>query len=189
MALSFFSLELCLRFDPTLTAALTPLLRKPEDRQSHGELWTLWTQAARHLVRRKAAWVSGCWELWDDDAKANSMYPDWSEGLTKEKGARRGPSGGPDPYRGSPDRFMTVTMACLMRRGAVSERAMASVCDISEAFLWHRSSFERILGGIANINFAIVERAVLYTVPRDDDWALTPEDMRDPKFQYLRPIL
>lgn len=189
MALTFFALELCLRFDATLTAALTPLLRKPEPTQTHGELWTLWTQAARHLTWRKATWVSGCWDFWDDDAKANNMYPDWIEGITKEKGVRDGPSGGSDPYRGNADRYMTVTMACLLRRGSASERAMASVCNIPEAFLWHRSSFERILSGISHINFAIVERAVLHTIPRDDDWALTPEDLRDPKFDYLRPIL
>jgi hypothetical protein len=186
--LSIFAMQLCLRHDPTVSAALAPLLARGSDRPSPGELWNLWTAAARQLAGQKRWWLSGCWDFWDDTAKANKMYPDWADGLMIEKGARAEPSGAADPYRGA-ERYMTVTMACLMQRGTASERSMAAVCDIPEAYLWHRATFDRLLGGISNINFASVERAVLYVVPRDDDWSLTPDDLRLPKFEHLRPIV
>lgn len=189
MPRSIFAMELCLRFDAGLPSALVPMLQRESDRPSPNELWTLWTQAARHLLWRKNAWVSGCWDYWDETNKAVAMYPDWVGSLMKEDGARTAPSGSNDPYRGNGEAFMTLTMACLLVHGTQSERAMAATCEIPESRLWHSASFERILQGIGNINFAVVDRATLYLIPRDDGWALTPDDLRNPKFGYLRPIL
>ena len=38
------------------------------------------------------------------------------------------------------------------------------------------------------MNFASVKSDVMYLIPRDDDWALTSEDLSETKFEYLRPV-
>ncbi len=188
MAQSIFAFELCLRFDPQLAGGLSGMLSADTTRPSPGHLWHLWSTAARELAARRRGWVSGCWDFWDDDTKAKTLYPDWVGSLMRAEGARTAPSGAPDPYRGA-ERYMTVTLACLLVRSAASTRALAGVCAIPEAYLWHGASFERILAGIPHINFAAVERATTYVIPKDDGWALTADDLKDPKFKYLRPIL
>lgn len=185
---SIFALEVCSRLDETYLAGLRPMLANLPMCPKEGELWNLWSTAARELVARKAAWVSGCWDFWDDTAKAKKEFPGWVDALVKERGVRKAPSATGEPYRPG-ERFFTVTMACLLVTGSSSERAVSEACNIPDAYLWHRASFERILRGVPNINFAIVERATLYMIPRDDGWALTPQDLREDLFSYLRPIV
>ena len=188
MTRSVFALEMCLRFDAELTAGLRAMLTAETSNPSPRHLWHLWSQAATGILQRRAAWRTGCWDFWEEPAKAQTDFQMWVKGLMTEEGARKAASPAPEPYRGS-ERFMTITMACLLVKGSAAERAMAGVCDIPEAYLWHQASFDRILRGIPHINFSVVDRATLYLIPKEDDWALTPEDLRDPKFEYLRPIV
>ena len=188
MTRSVFALEMCLRYDPELAAGVRAMLTGDTTQPSPGHLWNLWNQTVTGILRRKAAWMTGCWDFFEEPAKAQSDFQMWAKGLLTAEGARKAPSGSAEPYRGA-ERFMTLTMACLLVKGSVAERTLAGVCNIPEAYLWHRASFERILAGVPHINFAVVDRATLYLIPKEDGWALTAEDMRDPKFQYLRPIV
>jgi hypothetical protein len=188
VARSIFALEMCLRFDPTFADGVRAMLTADTGNPGPGQLWQMWSSTASEIRRRRAAWVSGCWDFWDDDKKAQSDFQMWVKGLMTEEGARRQPSGSQGPYR-SAERFMTITFACLLVRGSVAERTMASVCDVPQAYLWHAATFDRVLAGIPNINFAVVDRATMYLLPKEEDWALTPEDMRLSKFDYLRPIV
>jgi hypothetical protein len=188
MTRSIFAIEMCLRFDPELAAGMRAMLTADTGSPSAGQLWQMWSAAANELRKRRGAWVSGCWDFWDDAAKAQSDFQMWVKGLMTEEGARAVPSGSPQPYRGD-ERFMTITMATLMVAGSAAERAMAGVCNVPEAHLWHSATFERVLAGIPNINFAVVDRSTMYLIPKENEWALTAEDLRHPKFEYLRPIV
>jgi hypothetical protein len=185
---SIFAIEMCLRYDAGLAGWLRGLLTSNTTEPTHGQLWHLWTSTADALGQRQSAWVTGCWDFWDDATKAQNDFQMWKNGLMTEEGARQAPSSGGEPYRGG-ERYMTVTMATLLVRGSAAEQAMAGVCNVPQAYLWHRGTFARILLGIRHINFAAVDRSTLYLIPRDDGWALTPEDLRLPKFHYLRPIV
>ena len=188
MTRSVFAIEMCLRYDPQLTGWGRHVLSSSRPEPTPGELWQMWTSMADAILQRQAAWVSGCWDFWEDPTKAQNDFQMWKNGLMTEEGARKAPSAGGEPYRGG-ERFMTLTMACLLVKGSAAERAVASVCDVAEAFLWHRATFASILLGMRHINFAVVDRATMYQIPGEDGWALTPEDLKDSKFHYLRPIV
>jgi len=185
---SVFAIEMCLRFDAEMAAGMRAMLAGDTATPSAGQLWSMWSSTSNELRRRKASWVSGCWDFWDDAARAQTDFQMWVNGLMTEEGARKIPSGSPQPYRGD-ERFMTITMAALMLTNSAAERTMAGVCNIPEGHLWHAATFERVLSAIPHINFAVVDRATVYLIPKEDGWALTPEDMRATKFEYLRPIV
>ena len=103
-----------------------------------------------------------------------------------EEGARPGPLGG-DPYRGEP-RYLTYTMAFLMAQGSPTDMIVRQVCNIPEPHLWARASFQRILSNINQLSFSSIKGDVAYVIPRDPTWALTQQDLREPKFHYLRRI-
>ena len=108
--------------------------------------------------------------------------------MVTEEGVRREPSGLPDPYRGDP-RYLTFTMALLILQGSPTDRMMKELCNIPEAYLWHRETFARILRGMAQVSFASVKSDVMYLIPRDDAWALTAQDLGASKFEYLRALV
>ncbi len=79
-------------------------------------------------------------------------------------------------------------MAMLILQESPTDRMMLALCNIPEAYLWHRQTFARILRGMAQISFASVKSDVMYLIPRDDVWALTAQDLAAPKFEYLRAL-
>jgi hypothetical protein len=112
----------------------------------------------------------------------------WRDGMLTEEGVRPGPSGAPDPYRPEP-RYMTFTMALLLAQNSPADMAMRQLCNIPQPMLWNRSTFARILQGMRIVSFASVKSDVLYLIPGDDAWGLTLQDLSEPKFEYLRPIV
>jgi hypothetical protein len=108
--------------------------------------------------------------------------------MTTEEGARKEPSHGGDPYRPEA-RYMTFTMSFLMVQGAPSERALRSYCEIPEARLWHRDTFRQLLHRLGVLSFTSVKSDVAYVIPGQDGWALTADDLRHPKFHYLRRLV
>ena len=112
----------------------------------------------------------------------------WSNGMLTKEGVRPGPSGMPDPYRGDP-RYLTFTMALLLQQGSPSDRMVQQLCNIPQAYLWHRDSFARILRGLGQVSFASVKSDVLYLIPRDEGWGLTAQDLTAKKFEYLRQMM
>ncbi len=91
-------------------------------------------------------------------------------------------------YRGSA-RYLTWTMAFLMIEGSHTDLAVRRLCDFPDSRLWHRDTFQKILWGLGVLNFASIKSDVSYLIPRDVGWGLTVEDLAQPKFQYLRPLL
>jgi hypothetical protein len=186
-ARSILAVELCLELDADLTARLHQLLKSGQGRVSLHHKWTMWDQAGRMLLAAQQKWQRGCWDFFEEDARARSDFNMWVHGMLSEEGARTTPSGTADAYRGG-RRFMTFTMAALIVKGTACERQIAHLCDIPASQLWASASFARILSGIRFLNFAHVEGSTMYLIPRDPPFALTDDDLEHPKFHYLRPI-
>jgi hypothetical protein len=187
---SIFAMELCARLVPEspLRASLAEVVSLASERMSlHGK-WMQYQRAAQILVENLGAADRGCWDYFDDDGRARKDYDMWTNGMVTEEGVRPGPSGLVDPYRGEP-RYLTFTMAMLILQGSPTDRMMKQVCNIPEAYLWHKETFARILRGMSQMSFASIKSDVLYLIPRDDDWALTAQDLAAPKFEYLRALV
>lgn len=186
---SVFALELCLQLLPgdTLRPWLQQLIERHPAHSSPREKWQLYRDASQLLLGRLNQAVSGCWDYFDDNDRALADYNMWSGGMTTLEGARRTPSGVPDPYRGE-QRYMTFTISLLLQHGTPSERAFAHACHIPEPELWKRATFARLLASMGMISFASVKSDVVYLIPREETFGLTADDLRAPKFEYLRPL-
>ncbi len=189
---SILALELCMHYEANLHAHLRQAITQGTQSLAYGEKWQLYSRTTWQLVQHKHLWVSGCWDFFDEDMKARSDFNMWVQGMLTEEGARTAPHGQNFNYRDPAvgnELFMTFTMAALMVSQTPSERAVAAACSISEARLWQRSTFEHVLRSTHHLNFAAVEASTMYLIPRDPEWGLTTEDLKHPKFHYLRPIV
>lgn len=189
-ARSILAIEMCLLLDPSsyLHGHLKMLLSDRSERLSYQQKWEMYQSAAGALLTNEAAWSRGCWDFFDDNARAQNDFRMWVNGMLTEEGARKQPSGIGSPYRGEM-RYLTFTMACLLVQGTHAERTMANLCTVPQAMLWQRRTFRRILEGLRWLNFAAIEADTMYLIPGTVDWALTQADLEDPKFQYLRQIV
>ena len=186
---SIFAFEICARFEPggRLHSELRRLVTEAHANPSLQQKWQFYKHAIDELQVAAPLFDRGCWDYYDNDARARADYEQWVGGMETEEGARTQPSGD-DPYRGSL-RFLTWTMAFLIVNDSPTDLAVRRLCDIPQARLWHRDTFQRILWGLGILNFASIKSDVSYLIPRDVGWGLTLEDLALPKFQYLRPIV
>jgi hypothetical protein len=184
---SIFAIELCMRLEAgsPLRAELHQLITNHPAQTSPGRKWQLLRRVTELLVENEHLFELGCWDFFDTDAKALADYDMWSNGMITEEGARTEPSWGLD---GDEPRFMTFTLALLLAAGTQCERDLAALCEVPEDRLWKKKTFLKILRGLGVVNFAAVKSDVLYLIPGDESWGLTPADLREPKFDYLRPV-
>lgn len=188
MKLSIFAFEICARYEPhgRLHGSLHRLLTSHPSNATLQQKWHFYREVTQELLVGLPLVERGCWDYFDDDARARRDYEQWVNGMLTEEGARTEPSGD-DPYRGGP-RYMTFTMAFLLVNGSHTDLALRRVCDIPEPVLWHRATFHRILSNLGVLNFASIQSDVAYLIPRDSGWGLTHDDLVQPKFHYLRPL-
>jgi hypothetical protein len=186
---SIFAFEICAKFEPggRLHTELRKLVTEAEPNPSLQSKWRFYKRAIDELQVAVPLFERGCWDYFDNDARARADYDQWVAGMVTEEGARQVPSGD-DPYRGAA-RYLTWTMAFLMVADSPTDLAVRRLCNFPEARLWHRETFQRILWGLGILNFASIKSDVSYLIPRDVGWGLTVEDLAQPKFQYLRPLL
>ena len=189
MANSFFSLELCLRIESgsTLLDEMRTLIVGQRPSATLQEKWNVTQRVSSLLLGEIHHAERGCWEYFDDEAKAKELWADWSKVVETKQGARTTASGPIDPYRGMA-RYMTVTMAYLLVRDSPTDELLRMTCNIGESRLWKRETFTVILSAIPQMSFASVRGDTLYMIPGDDEWGLTSDDLADPKFKYLRTI-
>lgn len=185
---SILAVEVCARMDQArgLHASLVGRLRAQPANATLQQKWQYHAETSAELLANISAFELGCWDYFDDDTRAQADFKMWVNGMISEEGARPGPSGA-DPYRGEP-RYLTYTMAFLMAQGSETDQVARATCHIPENQLWARGSFVRILSNINRLSFASIKGDVAYVIPRDPLWALTPQDLQDPKFHYLRRI-
>ncbi len=184
---SIFAMELCLPLDLSTQQELRGLVLTHPELSGYHEKWTLYRRVSDIVMGHLERVDRGCWDYFDDDARALSEYDQWVNGMTMMEGARTQPSGEADPYRGSP-RFMTFTMAFLIVNGSPTDLTLSSLCNIPEPDLWRRGTFARILNGLGAISFASIKSDVVYVIPGAGDWGLTQDDLSHPKFAYLRHV-
>jgi hypothetical protein len=189
MGSSIFSIEVAARLDraPNLLPVLRSAIQEQPDAIGLHQKWQLYKRASEALLGSLGVVERGCWDYFDNHQRAEKDFQMWLGGMTTEEGARLGPSGKPDPYRGDP-RYLTFTMTFLLVGDSPTDRALKQLCEIPEQYLWRRDVFARILGGMSIINFASVKSDVMYLIPRDDDWGLTVDDLAQEKFHYLRVL-
>jgi hypothetical protein len=190
---AIFAMELCLPLVPgsATHTTLVSLLREHPVQATANEKWHFYERVRQILLQELPRAHRGCWDFFDDDARAKSDFEMWCNGMLTKEGARPSPSGRPDgdPFRGAVrPRFMTVTLAWLLVQETPSAFDLATTCHIPEHALWQRQSFLRILERIGRVQFSAVKRDVFYVIPGDDEWGLTPEDLQAEKFNYLRLI-
>jgi hypothetical protein len=188
MRLSIFAIELCVRLVPhsDLRRELKRLVLSHPAASGVREKSELLRRACELLVGGEELFEMGCWDFFDDDARARRDYEMWSNGMITEEGSRKEPSG--DPERWGEPRYMTFTIAMLLVQGSASERLLAKTCAIPPADLWKKASFLTILRALPSVDYGSVKSDVLYLIPGEEDWGLTPEDLKAPKFDYLRKI-
>lgn len=186
---SVFALEVAARFEPggRLHTELHRSITSSPVNPTLQQKWLFYKRVVGELLVAMPLFHRGCWDYFDDDAKAKASYDQWVAGMVTEEGARHEPSGD-DPYRGS-SRYLTFTMAFLLVNGSPTDHAMRELCDIPEPRLWHRQTFQHILSGLGVLNFASIKSDVAYLIPRDNGWGLTDEDLAHTKFDYLRPLV
>ncbi|MCL2723859.1 MAG: hypothetical protein FWD69_05420 [Polyangiaceae bacterium] len=188
---SVFAVEICMRFDPNtrLFATLRALLAAHPMGENLQQKWEWYRRVAGELLSASSAFERGCWDYYDDEAQAQGAYRDYASTVVTEDGARKAPSGD-DPYRNEP-RYMTFTMAFLLVNEAPTDRAIRQICNVPESRYWLRDTFRQFLSSIASgiLNFANVKSDVAYMIPRDAGWGLTQQDLMQPNFHYLRPLV
>lgn len=185
---SIFAFEICARFEPNapLHDGLRHLILQHPANATLQQKWQFYRRVTEQLQASVHLFERGCWDYFDNDARALADYDQWVGGMVSEEGARTAPSGD-DPYRGGA-RYMTFTMAFLLVQNSPTDLALRQVCEIPDSQLWQRSTFHRILGGLSVLNFASIKSDCAYLIPRDTGWGLTAEDLEHPKFEYLRHI-
>jgi hypothetical protein len=184
---SIFAIELAMPLDIALHSSLRNLVVDHPERAGYQDKWDLYRSAATQMIAHLAHAERGCWDYFDDNARALRDYDMWVRGMTTEEGARTEPSAAPDPYRGA-STHMTLTMAFLIVANSPTDASIAALCNVPDADLWKRETFARILSGMGAISFASVKSDVIYVIPGDDTWGLTLDDLAAAKFDYLRVI-
>jgi hypothetical protein len=181
-------MEVCMPLDTGVHSQLRRLVVEHPEQVGYQEKWALYRRASEIVIGQLEHVDRGCWDYFDDDARALRDYDMWVKGMTTREGARTEPSGASDPYRGSP-RYMTLTMAFLIVQNSPTDFALSSLCNTPEPDLWRRATFARILNGLGQVSFSSVKSDVIYVIPGDSGWGLTAEDLSDSKFEYLRQVV
>lgn len=187
---SIFAIEICARLvaESPLRAALAECVAAAPPAMSLHQKWQQYARAGQILFDNLTLADRGCWDYFNDDARALSDFDMWTKGMTTREGVRSTPSGSVDPYRGEP-RYLTFTMALLLVQDSPSDRMLRQACDVPQPDLWKKASFARVLQGLGHLSWASVKSDVMYLIPRDDGWGLTAADLAQPKFEYLREMV
>lgn len=187
---SIVAVELCMRLEASSEPRqrLHQLVARHPEQTTPGAKWELVRDIVGTLSQHLELAERGCWDFFDDDARAQRDFKMWSDGMITREGVRPSPNQR-DAYRGGEALYMTFTIALLLRQGSPGERTLAARCDIPESHLWARGTFRHVLQSLTGLSFASVRGDVVYLIPGEESWGLTASDLAEPKFHYLRPIV
>jgi hypothetical protein len=188
---SVFTLEVCARYDgaPALLDELRAIVKDAPERPSRHEAWSRHALAAEAILRNFDCVEKGCWEYFDDELSAMSMYDDWCRPILDQVVPRQGPSGGAGSYRDDAGpRYLAFTVVYLLAYGSPSDLSVRESCEVPQADLWRKSTFRRLLAVVRTLSFASVKGDAMYMTPRDPDWGLTAADLDGEAYKYLRVV-
>jgi hypothetical protein len=186
---SVFTVEVCARLDvaPMLLDELRPIVQTAPELMTRDEAWGRHAAAAQTILRYFQVVERGCWEYFDDEARAMSMFEDWCRPVVGRAVPRVSPPVA-GAYRDAAPRYFTLTMVYLLARDSPSDLGLRASCNVRAAELWLRNTFRRLLGAVCSLSFASVKANSLYLVPRDHPFGLTGEDLATETYQYLRVL-
>jgi hypothetical protein len=187
---SVFTVEVCADIDrgPALLEELRPIVQGSPPVMTRSEAWGRHAAAAEAVLRSMHAVERGCWEYFDDEARAMSMFNDWCRPVVDRVLPREEPTMG-DGYRDGVKRYLTFTMVYLLARDSPSDVLVRRSCRIATPDLWRRATFRRLLAIVRALSFASVKADAMYLAPRDAGWGLTQEDLGAEKYAYLRELI
>jgi hypothetical protein len=186
---SVFTVETCVRLDlaPHVLEQLRPIVQGAPQNVTRDEAWRRHAAAADVLLQYFDNIDRGCWEYFDDEARAKAMFDDWCRPVIERMIPRQEPSGIPD-YRNPGPRYALFTMVYLLARDSPSDLQVRRACRISDDLLWTRRTFRHLLGAVRELSFASVRSDCMYMTPRDHEWGLTVNDLASSTYQYLRTL-
>jgi hypothetical protein len=93
---SIFAMELCARLDVNagMLATLKECIVAQPLAVTLQQKWTMYRRATELLAANLAHVERGCWDYFDDDARALRDFDMWLKGMTTEEGARTSHVGG-----------------------------------------------------------------------------------------------
>ena len=187
---SVFTIEVCARLDtgPRLLDELRPIVQGAPEHVTRDEAWRRHSAAADVLLQYIEVIERGCWEYFDDEARAKWMFDDWTRPVIDRQIPRQGPSGAPG-YRDAAPRYLTFTMVYLLARDSPSDLELRRTCQIPDEELWRKSTFRRLLQGVRTLSFGSVKADSMYLIPRDQEWGFTQQDLAASTYDYLRPLI
>lgn len=185
MGSSILAIEFAARTFPgdPFRRALHEIIRPQATVTSRAQRRYLYSRAVHCIGMNWRSIERGCWDYFDDNDKAVADFDMWLKGMTTEEGVRHQPSHDPPP------RYLTFTMAFLLVSGSPTDLGVRARCNIPQNSLWRRDVFHQVLHVVTAIDFAHVRSDVAYLIPGDDAFALTPQDLAQQKFHYLRQLV
>ncbi len=186
MNYSVFSMQVVLELqgpDDATYQELHKILRSSPERSNYARMHDFYGRVCSVLRRQSDRFEMGVWDYWDDPTRAPKDFQDWVDGL-QGKEARTVPA----PEDGTP-RYLACTLALLLQNGSTSDHRLGVHCDVSEAKLWKKNTFNHLLKGPGLLNFLHVKSDVVYLLPGDDPaCGLTTADLSGTNFHYLRQL-
>ena len=90
---SIFAMEVCIRLPPqsTLPAELRMLVLMAPKASTYDDKFRLYRRASDLVLANLDHVAKGCWDYFDDDARAQRDYKMWVDGMLTEEGARTMP--------------------------------------------------------------------------------------------------
>jgi hypothetical protein len=91
-------------------------------------------------------------------------------------------------YRTGRGEYFLVSLAFLLQQGGTSDVVVAERAAIPESEYFTRATFAHLVATPPMFSFASVRADAFYVIPGVDEDALSAEDLRDPGYDYLRPL-
>lgn len=186
---TFFGLQVLIgaagRGDPA-RAELGALVRASPERVELAEKRLLYQRVRGLLQGARPRIERGYWDYIPDPARAEAEFEKWCSEL--EQLANDPRPAAADAYRAGSAGAALFTMAFLLVKGQAADEVAAERCDVAEPDFFKRSVFEALVALPPQFNFATVRADAIYVVPGDDDDGLTPVELADEGWSYLRPL-
>jgi hypothetical protein len=187
---SVFALELCLRMDHGAHEALRQLVWARKDtRLTYDEKWKQYARIADTLLAYEGLWVRGCWEFFEEMGRVTSTFADWKNSFNGAAGAQRPVGLQPEGFYRSESTFMSLTVVFLIDQGSPSEQQLRAFCNIPENRLWAKATFRQMCANLKMVAPSAIAEDVVYLIPGHGNAGLTLAELREPRFDYLRPIV
>jgi hypothetical protein len=184
---TFFAIQAAVRALPARAQLHQIVAAAPAD-QSLIDKREMYTSLSRALAPHVAALDFGYWDYISDPERAEKEFDTWVSEIEQSVGREVGDAPAQGVYRTRPGEYFLVSFAFLLQKGGSSDAVVAERADLPESAYFTRATFAHLLATPPMLSFASVRADAVYVIPGVDDDALTADDLRDPGYEYLRPL-